>query len=212
MIYMVYCIYFYFVYLVYFEFVFKGPFRITQYQYNMLICLRAVFIFIYILAMAAIFMSPFVRDERHLILRQVLEDDGNKHIDVVRTGDDDRNLETCFHQKKIKDVEGIYWKMNRNQINCKLPGHQKRSSNFLVPRFEKGRPRDKKPGEIRGVVRLRRKHHEWVGGFSTTSFATKAAGFYWKAHQFVWREVLRTGRSVKDHTAGTLQQIPRKER
>lgn len=95
-----------------------------------------------------------------------------------------------------------------NQINCKLPGHQKRSSNFLVPRCEKGRPRAKKTGEIRGVVRLRRKRHEWVGGFSTTSFATKAGGFYSKAHQLVWREVLRTGRSVKDHTAGTLQQMP----
>lgn len=44
----------------------------------------------------------FVRDERHLILRQVLEDDGNKHIDVVRTRDDDRNLETCFQQRESR--------------------------------------------------------------------------------------------------------------
>lgn len=85
--------------------------------WDMLICLRAVFILhpghgsyiqLTIRRHTKEQFGRFARDERHPILRQVLEHDRNKHIEVVRTRDDDIKFETWFQQKKINGLEVTY--------------------------------------------------------------------------------------------------------
>lgn len=80
--------------------------------WDMLICLRAVFI---LHPGHGSYIQVTIRGApSNNSLRQMLEHDRNKHIEEVRTRDDDRDFETWFQRKKIKDLEVTYL----ISINC----------------------------------------------------------------------------------------------